>query len=70
MTHIEIDPDVHSVAEFMQTQIAASRLVSVASQLAAIAPLLWGDYERSTVQVLRLVAEPIAAPTAPVASSG
>jgi hypothetical protein len=55
-----LDDDVKAVAEFMQTKIAASRLISVADGLAAIAPLLWGRYEPEAVQALRLEAQPIA----------
>ena len=48
------DTDVLAVAEFMQTQIAASRLVAVANGVAAIAPILWGTYQRDAIDTLRL----------------
>jgi hypothetical protein len=57
--NLEIDPDVKMVAEFMQERIAASRLKGTADGLAAIAQLLWGQYEPEDVAVLRLVCEPI-----------
>jgi hypothetical protein len=59
---IEVDADVHRIAEVMQREIAASRLVAVADGLAAIAPLLWGSYQPEPVQTIRLVSEPIAGP--------
>lgn len=51
---VVVDPDVQVVAEFMQTRIAASRLVAVSDGLAAIAPLLWGRFQPEAVQALRL----------------
>ena len=49
-----IDPDVKTVAEFMQCRFSAARLVAVANGLASIAPLLWGRYQPEEVQTLRL----------------
>jgi hypothetical protein len=54
-----IDPDLKSVAEFMQEQLPANRLVAVANGLAGIAPLLWGQYQSEEVETLRLVSPPI-----------
>ena len=60
MSSIVVDEDVLSVVEFMQGGIAASRLVAVAEGLAAMAPLLWGQYQREELRALRLaVAAPI-----------
>ena len=56
---IVMDSDVQEVAEFMQTRIAASRLVAVADGLAAVAPLLWGRYTAEAIQALRLEANRI-----------
>lgn len=56
---VRIDPDVKSVAEFMQRNVEASRLVGVASCLAGLAPLLWGDYRAESVSALRLAESPI-----------
>lgn len=42
---LELQPDVQEVAEFMQRNIPAARLVSVAAGLYAVAPLLWGRYQ-------------------------
>lgn len=39
-----VDPDVKAVAEFMQRNIAASKLVPVANAVAAMAPNLWGHH--------------------------
>lgn len=50
-----LDPDVQRIAEFMQREIAADRIIAVANGLAAVAPLLWAP-ERS---VLTLRAPPI-----------
>lgn len=49
-----IDPDVKAVAEFMQSNMPASKLVSVASAVAALAPMLWGAFEAESVCALRL----------------
>jgi hypothetical protein len=60
--NLELDPDVQFVAEFMQGHIAAERLVSTASSLAAIAPLLWGHHQHSaSVSPLSLRLPPITA---------
>lgn len=58
---VVVDTDVQAVVEFMQTRIAASRLVAVADGLAAMAPLLWGHFQPEAVQAIRLEHEPIAA---------
>jgi len=71
MAVLKVDSDVQALAEFMQTKIAASRLVAVAEGLAAMAPLLWGQYQPEAVRVVRLEADPIsdrAARTPPDAS--
>jgi hypothetical protein len=51
---IEIDPDTKAVAGFMQSNIAASRLVGVAEGIARLAPLLWGRYAPEKVETLAL----------------
>jgi hypothetical protein len=51
---VEIDEDVKTVAEFMQKKLPASRLVSVASAVAALAPILWGRHSRDDVVALSL----------------
>ena len=54
-THqILIDADVQAVAEFMQTRMAAHRLVGVASEIAALAPVIWGHFPKTDVAGLRL----------------
>lgn len=55
MLKLVVDADVQVVAEFMQSNVAASRLVAIADGLAAIAPLIWGRYEPEKVLALRLV---------------
>jgi hypothetical protein len=54
-----VDPDVRTVAEFMQQAIPPSRLVAVAKGVANLAPLLWGDRKAEEVIVIRLQPEPI-----------
>lgn len=53
-----IDENVRAVAEFMQANMDASRLVNVAASIHALAPLLWGHYRGGSDPVLQLVAEP------------
>jgi hypothetical protein len=38
---VSLDPDVQRVAEFMQREIPADRVIEVAQGIAALAPLLW-----------------------------
>jgi hypothetical protein len=52
--NLEIDPDVKAVAEFMQGNLPASRLVSVASAVAALAPILWGQHQSESICSLSL----------------
>jgi len=49
-----IDDDVKAVAEFMQSSMAAAKLVSVAEAVAALAPVLWGKFEPEGIDALRL----------------
>lgn len=51
---LQFDPDVQAVAEFMQRNIEAARLVSVAAAVAALAPILWGRYAAEPVVPLAL----------------
>lgn len=51
---LEIHPDVQTVAEFMQGNLPACRLVSISEALAALAPILWGRHGRESVNVLAL----------------
>lgn len=68
-TRVEIDTDLHAVAEWMQLNVPATRLVATASQLAALAPLLWGHYKAESIDALRLCSRSISEPRRPVASS-
>jgi hypothetical protein len=68
-TRVEIDPDLHAVAEWMQANIPASRLVAVAGGLAAIAPMLWARFQSENIQAIQLVGKPIVEPHTPVAAS-
>ena len=43
-TEMKLDEDVHLVAEFMQHNLAAAKLVAVADALPKVAKLLWGEY--------------------------
>lgn len=58
---LEMHPDVQAVAEFMHNTIPAARLVEVAAGIDAVAPLLWGHYEREAVRSLTLTHLPISA---------
>lgn len=51
---LEMDADVKAVAEFMQHNMAASRLVGVATAIGRLAPILWGRYLADDVQPLNL----------------
>jgi hypothetical protein len=55
--NLAIDPDVQAVLEFMQREIPAVRLISVAEAVSAMGPILWGHYDRDTVRPLSLVTE-------------
>ena len=56
---MEIDPDVKAVAEFMQRNVAAAKLVGVAASVSALAPILWSRYEKEEVDALLLREPPI-----------
>ena len=56
---LEFDPDLIAIAVYMQQYLPASRLVPIAKGLAAIAPLLWGEYESEVIHPFRLVHRPI-----------
>lgn len=58
---VVVDDDVQAVAGFMQANVPASRLTSVANALAVLAPVLWGKFEPEQVQALRLEGEVITA---------
>lgn len=53
-TQVVMDADLKKVCEFMQRNIAADRLVSVAENVGAMAPILWGRFERRPVTPLLL----------------
>jgi hypothetical protein len=54
MTTVTLDAEVHSVAQFMERNVAASRLVSVAEALASLAPILWSGHGRDVIVPLAL----------------
>lgn len=66
---LDIDPDVLAVVSFMQERLSTDRLVSTAKGIAALAPLLWGQYRSEELRVLRLVAPPISGCGQPTRSS-
>jgi hypothetical protein len=51
---IIVDDDLRTVAEYMQANVPAAKLVATADALSAVAPLLWGRYERQAVVPLGL----------------
>jgi hypothetical protein len=57
--NLVLDADVRAVAEFMQCNIVAMRLVPVVKALSEIAPILWGHYQPEEKPVLRLAHVPI-----------
>ncbi len=56
---IETDSDVKMILEFMQANVAASRLAGVATAIGRLAPILWGRFGIEEVHPLRLAADPI-----------
>lgn len=57
--NLVIDNDVKVVLEFMQANLSANRLVSVAAGVNALAPVLWRQYETEDITILSLVSLPI-----------
>lgn len=66
---IETDPDVKAAAEFLQENFAATKLVPIVEALAALAPLLWGRYDREVVTTLELRAPSFFAARTPTNAS-
>lgn len=58
---LEMDEDLKLVAEFMQMNLPAARLVAVASALKAIAPVLWDHYEAETTTAMSPIYDPFSA---------
>jgi chemotaxis response regulator CheB len=56
---LQIEPDVLSMVEFMQSNISASHLAATAEAVAALGPVIWGHHEQEEVIPARLLAEPI-----------
>lgn len=54
---LQMDQDVRSVLEFMQSNISVHKLVAVASALPQIARLLWVAEPQEPLQVLSLVSD-------------
>lgn len=54
--NLAMDDDLKIVAGFMQANVPASKLVAVARNLDAIAPLLWGHYAAQAVVPLTISA--------------
>ena len=67
-TTVEMDESLAAVASFMQATLPAAKLVSVAEALRALAPLLWGSYDREEIRPLALSQAP--SPCKPAAASG
>jgi len=57
--NLEIDPDVKVVAEFMQSNMSAAKLVGVATAIGRLAPILWGRFGTEEIQALVLVGKPV-----------
>ena len=56
---LEIDCDVKAVAEFMQANMPASKLLGVATAIGRLAPILWGHFSADDVYALALRGEPV-----------
>ena len=56
---VVFDPDVKAVAEFMQANVPAAKLMGVANRISEIAGLLWGHYDADDVEAMRLVHPPM-----------
>jgi hypothetical protein len=52
---VKMDEDVRRVAQFMQRNMQAAKLVNVAKALALLAPALWGQHQQDEVQPLCLL---------------
>jgi hypothetical protein len=59
--NVDMDEDVKAVIEFMQRNIAASKLVAVSDSIKALAPILWWHFDREEIRALHLVPDPIVA---------
>lgn len=55
---IKIDPQVRAVVGFMQANFEASRLLSIAKGVAALAPVIWGHHPFEEVAPPRLFEQP------------
>jgi hypothetical protein len=47
---VVLDSDVKAVAEFMQNNIPAAKLIGVAEALPTLASILWSQYPQESVQ--------------------
>jgi hypothetical protein len=56
---LRIDGDLQAVAEFMQRNIPASKLMSVADELPKMGRLLWAHYPQEPSVGLRLSERPL-----------
>ena len=56
---IKVDSDVQMVLEFMQTNIPASKLLSVVDSLSQIARPLWARYPQEPFVGMALTAMPL-----------
>ena len=53
-----LDPDVQAVAEFMQRNFSATRLVPIANGIAKLSPVIWGQFSQEELVLARLVPPP------------
>lgn len=68
-TRIAINDDVQTIAEFMQSNLPATRLVGVARALNQLAPILWGQHGSEDIQCLALLSNPPCEPHKPAVST-
>lgn len=55
---VSLNPEIQRVAEFMQREIPAERLIEVASGLATLAPVLWGHFRTPNMNGVILELKP------------
>ncbi len=49
---VRVDPEIAELAEFMQLNFPASRLVPLSLGMAQLAPVLWGHFDAESVAAL------------------
>jgi hypothetical protein len=66
---LEIDPDVHAAAAYLQRNFPAAKLVPIAEAISSLAPILWGRYGREIVEPAVITLATLPVEQAPEAAS-